>query len=145
MWGCCEAWSNTDEVSIGESGGLKRSCFAATPRMSTYLLAFAIAPTDGPTISDLDDNGIALRYPPTPCPGTHVDASPSRLINPYGEGNGTAEGMLSVTKQAMKWMADFTGIAYPLKKYDQLIVSSQFQLQTRPCCLQQCSTLTGCT
>src|SRR5213080_322678 len=93
--------SNTpplDEKDLGDGTRLVR--FAETPRMSTYLLAFAIGPLD--TIEGKDRRGTKLA----------VWALPDRI--------GPSRWALDDAIRILDYLNDYYGIPYPLEKLDHI-------------------------
>jgi puromycin-sensitive aminopeptidase len=97
--------SNTDEVSntpSTEFPGKKVVKFERTPKMSTYLLAWAIGDFD--FIEDRDSNGVKVR-----------------VFTPKGKAE-HGRAALEVAKRTIPFYTEFFGIEYPLSKCDMLAV-----------------------
>ena len=103
------AISNMPEESIthiaGKNGGqmLKKVVFQKSPRMSTYLLAWAIGEFD--CVSGITEKGVTLR-----------------VFSPPGRAE---QGMfaLDVGKKALDFFNDFFQVPYPLPKMDMICIT----------------------
>ncbi len=97
------AVSNGPELSREDLGdGLVRIRFADTMPMSTYLVAFVIGPME--TTGPVD-----------------VDGVPLRIVHRPGQGD-LADFALEVGAFALRFFADYYGIAYPGDKVDMVAV-----------------------
>ena len=93
------------EESLGD--GKKRVRFATSPKMSSYLLFFAVG--DFERLSEVASDG------------TEVG-----IVSPTGSGD-TARYALEVTKPIMAYYADYFGLPYPLPKLDNVAAPGSSQ------------------
>ena len=97
------AFSNGPELAREDlGGGVVRIRFADTIPMSTYLVAFVVGPME--TTGPVD-----------------VDGVPLRIVHRPGQGE-LAEFALEVGAFALRFFADYYGIAYPGDKVDMVAV-----------------------
>ncbi|MGD0882216.1 MAG: M1 family metallopeptidase [Acidimicrobiales bacterium] len=97
------AYSNYPVVEeTPEPGGRRRVHFAPTMVMSTYLVAFVVGPLEHTEAVD-------------------VDGVPLRVVHPLGKGHLTAFA-LEVGAHALRFFADYFGIAYPGEKLDMVAI-----------------------
>jgi aminopeptidase N len=97
------AVSNGPELSRTDLGDDRvRICFADTMPMSTYLVAFVVGPME--TTGPVD-----------------VDGVPLRIVHRPGQGE-LADFALEVGAFALRFFADYYGIAYPGDKVDMVAV-----------------------
>lgn len=90
-------------------GGWKRVRFAETLPLPTYLLAFAVGALD------------VVEGDPIPPSRVRPSALPFRGIATHGKGSQLAYA-LSRTGAMVRWLEEFTGIAYPFDKLDIIAV-----------------------
>ena len=97
------AYSNSPVLDeTVEPDGRRRVHFSPTMVMSTYLVAFVVGPLEHTDPVD-------------------VDGVPLRVVHPLGKGHLTSFA-LDVGAHALRFFADYFGIAYPAEKLDMVAI-----------------------
>jgi alanyl aminopeptidase len=101
--------ANTPESSRTESGALAEHVFGATPKLPTYLLAFAVGRFD------IVDAGLL------PATDVRTEPLPLRGVALHGKGEQLRRALDS-TRPILEALESYTGIAYPFGKLDLVAV-----------------------